>query len=210
MTVNLDAYEAWLKKEGYQESTIKATLRHTRVLADNPTADPGYRMPIAKRYLRFVVATRREPLGKAFTKRLKARGIEPANKHPRQGARVKDVLSRQRFVQLRAKLRELGRGGDVTALLLVAYMQSPLRVGEFLRLRRSDVDEASVADAKSRAWLERQDLKPRARLFEILCKTERCTYVRMRRKLAEVAAEQRIAVDLDTLYKSFHAMQEAA
>ena len=210
MSVNLDAYEQWLQEEGYQPSTIKATLRHTRVLADNPTADPGYRLPIAKRYLRFVAATRREPLGKAFTKRLKARGIEPASVHPRQGARVKDVLPRHRFVELRARLRQLGRGGDETALLLVAYMQSPLRVGEFLRLRPKQIDELSIVDKISRDWILDRDLKPRTPIYKLLCDTEKCTYVRLRRKLQEVAEELRINVDLDTLYKSFHAMQEAA
>jgi hypothetical protein len=199
---DLTAYEAWLKKQGYQPSTVVVTLRHLRTVAVEGRI-PQYREAHVQRYLRYVAETKKNPMGKKFAQQMKAKGLVPSAKIRKQGRRTKDPLQAGDWAELRSVLR---RGDDISKLL-VAYMQSPYRISEFLLLDANKVTEEDVCDKRSRDWLKKAG--GRGPVYAILCDTERCAYSRMRRRLQVVGEKMSLTVDLDTLYKSFHELEAA-
>jgi hypothetical protein len=197
----LTGYQDWLKREGYQPSTIRATLRHLKGAVN--TGVLATRQAHLRRYLLFVKKTRSNPLGRAFTHKLKQEGIEPAAEIVKQGRTVKTLLTRKAWKQLRARLRRAGAGDE--GRLLAAYMESPYRIGDFLNFRIADVTPEDT-DKAGFKWL--QSFRKNTRVYEVLCETERCAYYRLRKKLSEVAEDMGLSVDLDTLYKSYFAVYE--
>jgi hypothetical protein len=191
----LQPYADWLKNEGYQESTINATLRHLRLCHGRECCEPHTR-----RYLRYVSETRKNPLGREFLDLAMKAGYEASADRRRSGGRVKDALSEANWARLKAKLRR----GDEISWMLVAYMQSAYRIGQFLKLSASKVDETDIDDKISLDWVRTASDGEKLPLYKILCKTERCAYYRMRRRLLETCEKLGIAADFDTLYKSFH------
>jgi hypothetical protein len=208
---DLHGYELWLRKEGYQPSTIEATLRNLRSAEDGPVR-PHHHAHI-RRYLRFVAETRRQPLGSKFTKWLRLKAFDASIKRRRHGARVKSALTRQEWTILKKRLRQ---HKDPVSRLLLAYMLCPYRVGEFLRLDVVAVGEDDIQDKISRDWLGSMTAELRKkglrhkRVYDTLCTTERCAYARLRRKLQIVCEGLGYEADLDTLYKSFHELKGAA
>jgi hypothetical protein len=196
--VILDAYEAWLHQEGYQDSTIQVTLRHIKAVSVQPERHPGHRAPHVRRYLRFVAKTRKNPLGRPFVERMLGHGLAAASDIEKQGARDKDCLTESQWKTLRANLR----GGDPIARLLVAYMESPFRIGDFLNLQADRVTADDVSDKISRDWIRRFGGKKK--LYKMLCPTQRCAYYRLRRRLQIISTKMKVATDLDTLYKTYH------
>jgi len=199
---DLGAYEDWLYAEGYQESTILVTLRHIKAVSVEPRQSPGHRAPHVRRYLRFVAKTRKNPLGRRFTEQMLAHGMEPASDIEKQGSRDKGCLTPRQWKALRARLR----GGDTISKLLVAYMESPYRIGDFLNLRANMVTRDDVGDKISRDWIKRFGGKKK--LYKLLCPTQRCAYYRLRKRLQTISAKMKVETDLDSLYKTYH--QQAA
>lgn len=214
----LKPYEAWLRAEGYQPSTVEVTLRHLYTVNENRISSlfnampvAPYRIPHVRRYLRYVALTRRNPLGRAFVAEMKRQGIEASAEIRKQGGRTKKNLTKYQWWRLRGLLRE----GDNTSKLLLAYMLSPYRISEFLDMEVRLVSEEDITDHVSRKWLQATNLlvpkRNRTRkLYELLCPTKRCAYSRLRRTLREACKELRVPVDLDTLYKSYHVLETAA
>lgn len=199
--LDLSSYQRWLRTEGYQRSTAEVSLRHMRTIATG-AAVQSHQHPHIRRYLRFVEATGRNPLGREFLSKMKADGFEPSGPIAKAGKRSKPVLTRPQWSQLRSKLR---RDGDEIDRLLIAYMYSPYRIAEFLELWVRGLDADDVSDALSREWIAAAfDNTRNKKLFMILCDTRRCAYSRMRRRLQRVTAKLGIEADLDTLYKSYH------
>lgn len=215
-SIDWKPYSSWLSKEGYQPSTIAATLRNLRVVRADLNVRgkllPHYEAHI-KRYMRFVDHSRKNPLGDVFLKRLQKAGFEPSSKRRKHGRRIKELLSPEDWALLKAKLRK----GDDISKLLCAYMVSGVRVSVFLNWLIREVDEDLLSDKVSRDWIQgwRKDFstsicrtdKARTRVFQILCETERCAYSRMRMRLQELGEELKLSVDLDTLYKSHVSLQ---
>jgi hypothetical protein len=197
---DLSGYEAWLTREGYQPTTIEATLRHLKNVAAKPKEIADHQEAHIQRYLRYVGKTRRHPLGQSLTKKLKAAGYAAAGDVRKPGSRSKKLLDAQQWSALRARLRERGYSDD-TGKLLVAYMESPYRITEFLQLRPTLISADDVTDKISRDWLRNHRAR---RVFQVLCPTERCTYYRLRKRLRDVSEALGIPVDLDTLYKSYY------
>lgn len=203
MPRDLEAYEAWLHDEGYQPSTIAVSVRLIGMVFNNLDDHPEYCEAHIRRYLRFVEKTRKNPLGKKFAGIMRLRGFEAAADIRKHGNRRKRLLHAGNWVQLRSKLR---RGDDISKLL-VAYMQSPYRISEFLKLRANEITENDVRDKISRDWI--RDKGGRRPLHRLLCSTERCAYSRMRKRLQVVCGKMGLDVDFDTLYKSFQVLEAA-
>jgi hypothetical protein len=199
----LEAYEAWLNKEGYQPSTIAVSVRLIGMVFDNVDGHPDYCEAHIRRYLRFVEKTRKNPLGKRFTGIMRLRGFEAAADIRKHGNRSKKLLHAGNWMQLRAKLRR----GDEISRLLVAYMQSPYRISDFLKLRANSVTSEDVRDKISRDWI--RDKGGRQPLYKLLCNTERCAYSRMRKRLQQTCKKMGLDADFDTLYKSFQVLEAA-
>jgi hypothetical protein len=189
-SVDWKAYSSWLSKEGYQPSTIDATLRNLRVvceaLSDIGNLQPHYE-PHIKRYLRFVDHSRKNMLGgSAFLKKLQKAGYEPASNRRKHGRRTKDPLILENWKRLKDKLQI----GDDISRLLWAYMLSGVRVSEFLN---SDIRVTALSTPLPQNW----------KVYRVLGDSnKRSVYSRMRKRLQEVAEELNLGVDLDTLYKS--------
>lgn len=194
--LDLKSYQAWLEKEGYQTSTVEVSLRHIRTSVANPKKVPPHRVAHIQRYLRFVLATQKNPAGGQFTRLMKTKhGLSAATAIKKQGKRKAIKLDDKQLSELRAKLRR-DKKSD-TSQLLVAYMQSGRRITEFLNLTPAAVSKDETIDKISRDWIRSFKV---GKLYQILCKTERCAYARMRRLLALEAADTKIS--LDTLYQS--------
>lgn len=191
-------YEAWLKKEGYQNSTTEVSMRHIRAAALTPESIPGHRVAHVRRYLRYVADTRKNPLGRKFAEQMLKHGFTPARRTEKQGSRSKACLSSKQWKALRSRLRT----GDARSKLLVAYMESPHRVGDFLNLRANEITADDVSDKLSREWIKSAGGKKK--LYRLLCSTQRCAYYRLRSRLQHVSEAMKLSTDLDTLYKSYH------
>lgn len=202
---DLSQYSAWLVDQGYQTSTIGATLRHLKVVADNPD-EVGYRAPHVRRYLLYVVTTKRNPLGRKFTDRMMVgHGLEAVTETRKTGGTIKQLLNGGQWYELHQTLRQ---GGDLDKLI-VAYMESPYKISEFLDLRIKNVDEDTVQHKWSRKWMHQVFVNPRGKqVYQILCQTRRCAYSRMRRRLTAVSKGLGFKADLDTLYKTFNQRAE--
>lgn len=190
------SYANWLRAEGYQESTIAVTLRHLRTVMVTKVI-AACRVSHVQRYLRYSAETRKNPLGPEFLKMALKAGFEASDDRKRPGARVKDTLNDVEWAMLRAKLRR----GDEISWMLIAYMQSPYRIGRFLKLRADKVDENDIDDKRSLDWIAEHSNKL-CPLYKLLCKTERCAYYRMRRRLLETCKKLGLEADFDTLYKT--------
>lgn len=203
---NLNRYRAWLVDKGYKTSTIDATLRHLRVVVDNPE-DVGYRATHVKRYLLYVSLTKRNPLGQRFTEHMTTgHGLEAVADTTKGGGNIKALLDNGQWYQLRQTLRR----GDNLDKLLLAYMESPYRISEFLELSVKAVDKDTIQHAWSRNWIAKTFINPRDKqLYQILCPSAQCAYSRMRRRLSVVADKLGFSADLNTLYKTFHKRAEA-
>ena len=203
---DLKLYREWLVKKGYQNSTIDATIRHLKTVWHKPEA-LSYRGAHVRRYLLYVSATRRNPLGQKFTTYMTEKhGLEAVTETRKHGARTKVTLRNDQWGILRAVLRS----GDSINRLLIAYMESPFRISEFLDMELREVDEKTVCDKRSRDWLLSIFINTRhKKVYQVLCPTKRCAYSRMRRRLMALSAELTFEVDLDTLYKTFHARKAA-
>lgn len=212
---DLSGYEAWLTGEGYQPSTIKATLRHLKNVAETPNKVAEHQGAHVRRYLRYVSKTQRHPFGRVFAQTLHKQGYEAASDVRKPGSRSKGLLTGRQWTALRSRLRI--RGGDDTDKLLVAYMESPYRISEFLQLQVGKLTEEDVTDKRALAWLKsagrssassngkaRAAGKRSQRVFKVLCETERCTYYRLRKRLRDVCDKMNLSADLDTLYKSYY------
>ncbi|MEE8615525.1 MAG: hypothetical protein V3T11_09985 [Roseateles sp.] len=216
----LRKYEEWLRAEGYQPSTVEVTLRHLYTVNEQcgqtlfnacPMPVAPYRIPHVRRYLRYVALTRRNPLGRIFVAEMKRQGIEASSEIRKQGQRTKQNLTKSQW----SELRKLLRAGDNTSKLLLAYMLSPYRISEFLDMEVRLVSEEDITDHVSRKWLHATNLaapksKRTRKLYELLCPTKRCAYSRLRRTLREAGEKLKVPADLDTLYKSYHALEDAA
>ena len=213
--VDLSEYDHWLRRQRYQPSTIDSTLRHLHMLHVISGLTP-LSAPHVRRYLRFVKATRKNPMGARFLEHAKHIGLQPAADTKRGGGRVREPLSTAHWQALRAALRREANAGSDTAQLLLVYMHADRRIGHFLkRSSRLAVQPEFCEDKLSRDWIAAQNAtrKTIVPLYKLLCDTERCTYARMRRKLQIVAERLGYDVDLDTLYRSrqkIRAMQEVA
>jgi hypothetical protein len=206
-TPDLSRYKKWLIDQGYQPSTVEVSLRHIRALSrvdwTHPRRIPEYRNAHIRRYLRYVELEKKHPLGKRFALAMRHAGLVPTTAIAKQGSRAKTLLGSTDWTVLRGKLRR----GDDASKLLVAYMQSPYRISEFLRQHAHQISEEDIADKISRDWII--EVGGRQPLYQILCETERCTYYRLRRRLQEVCAKLGYDVDFDTLYKSYHEIKAA-
>ncbi len=202
---DLSGYAAWLTSERYQPTTIEATLRHLKNVAEKPDSVANHQTAHVRRYLRYVSKTQRHPFGRGFTKNLRDQGFEAAGDVRKPGSRSKKLLTGRQWAALRSRLRI--RGGDDTDKMLVAYMESPYRITEFLQLHTSKITEEDVTDKRAREWLTGRTSvgngKPVA-VYEVLCATERCTYYRLRKRLRDVCDKMDLSADLDTLYKSYY------
>lgn len=203
---DLSSYRLWLIGRKYQPSTVQASLRHMRALYRRdwtlPKPVPSHLKPQVRRYLRYVDESGRNPMGAKFLEAVRGQGLEAAADIRFQGPREKTLLGSTQWTKLRSKLRR----GDDASRLLVAYMQSPYRIGDFLKLRADQVTEEDVADKISRDWIVKEG--GRRKLYRLVCKTERCTYYRMRRRLQEVCERLEYEADFDSLYKAFHERQK--
>jgi hypothetical protein len=213
--MSLSGYESWLKREGYCASTVRESVRRLspESLGDTPERRgiiPTYMWPYLSRYLRFVVETKKEPLGSAFTKRLRAYGLQPAKKRQLSGSRRQKKFSDADFTKLRAHLRTQK---DAASRLLLAYMFTDKRIGSFLRLTAGEilsdvylnpinleclVHNNTVRDKISRDWLRTLDMNY---VYEILSENTRGAYVRLRYKIAQESKALGLTVDLDTLHR---------
>lgn len=203
---DLSRYRQWLVDQGYQPTTIAATLRHLQVVADNPE-EVGYRAPHVRRYLLYVEAEECHPLGKRFTRHMTTgHGLQAVSKARKiNGGNTKKLLDGGQWYMLHQTLR---KGGDLDKLIL-AYMMSPYRIRQFLHMRIKDVNEATVQRIQSRTWIDKRCPNPRGKkMYQILCPSVSCAYSRMRRRLIAVAKNLAFEADLDTLHKTFHKRAE--
>lgn len=205
--VDLEPYEVWLKSEGYQDSTILVTLRHIRgvynTFKDYPERGKSRdKAPHVRRYLRFVAKTRKNPLGRKFTETMLGLGLEPSTAIEKQGKRDGRCLTPAQWKALRQQLQ----AGDDIAKLLVAYMESPYRIGDFLNLRAYEVTSDDVSHKPSLEWIRKTG--GRRPLYRLLCSTQRCAYYRMRSRLQRLSEKLKFETNLDNLYKTYH--QQAA
>jgi hypothetical protein len=200
--VTLEAYENWLREEGYQPSTVESTLRNLKAAAGaayvHPQSYDSRHGSHVRRYLRFVLNTRKNPLGGEAVKYFRALGLAPSASILKTGARAKAQPPQEALAKIKSRLR---RGGP-SELLLVAYMRSGLRISEFLRLRLKGVNELTIPDKISRDWLLTFKSRGNIPIYKVVCPTERCTYYRLRILLRREAARLGVAIDFDTLYKN--------
>jgi hypothetical protein len=204
--LDLSGYKRWLVRQGYQPSTVQVSMRHLRALAawDISKTVPQYRLPHIRRYLRYVDDTKDNPMGPKFIQGMKSLGLTAVMNISKQGPRGKTLLGGYEWTTLRSRLRR----GDEASKLLVAYMLSPYRIGEFLNLRAHKVTEEDIADKISRDWIKTRG--GRQRLFRLVCETERCTYYRMRRRLQDMCDKLEIEADFDSLYKTYQTLRKAS
>jgi hypothetical protein len=213
--MSLTSYKNWLEREGYCASTVRESVRRLgpKSLGDTPERRgiiPRYMWSYLSRYLRFVVETKKEPLGAFFTKRLQAYGLQPAKKRQLSGKRKRKQFSDEDFKKLRAHLRTQK---DAASRLLLAYMFTDKRIGSFLCLTAGEilsdvylnpinleclVHNNTVRDKISRDWLRTLDMNY---VYEILSENARGAYVRLRYKLAQESNALGLTVDLDTLHQ---------
>ena len=198
---DLRDYAAWLYRERYQDSTVVVTLRNLKLVFEAGRITSDNAIPHVRRYLRFVKETRKNPLGGAFVSQMRKLGIEPSAEIEKHGQRSKKLLDLASWSKLKDKLRR----GEETDLLIVAFMNSGMRISAFLQLRADEITE-EITDKISRTWIQKAGGS--RQLYRLLCDTERCAYARMLRRLQEVYGSK---VDLDTLYKTFqHRAEERA
>jgi hypothetical protein len=201
---DLSGYAAWLTSERYQPTTIEATLRHLKNVAEKPDSVANHQTAHVRRYLRYVSKTQRHPFGRGFTKNLRDQGFEAAGDVRKPGSRSKKLLTGRQWAALRSRLRI--RGGDNTDKMLVAYMESPYRITEFLNLRVGAINAEDVTDKRAREWLKSagSTIGNPIPVYAVLCATERCTYYRLRKRLRDVCDKMELSADLDTLYKTYY------
>lgn len=204
--LDLDGYKRWLVRQGYQPSTVQVSMRHLRALVawEIPKKLPKYRHAHIRRYLRYVDETKDNPMGSKFLQGMKSLGLTPAMDISKQGPRGKTLLGSHDWTALRSRLRR----GDEASRLLVAYMLSPYRIGEFLNLNAHKVDETDIADKISRDWIRQNG--GRKKLYRLVCETERCTYYRMRRRLQDICDKLEVEADFDSLYKTYQSIKKAS
>jgi len=196
--IDLSAYDAWLKRERYQASTRALSIRNLMTIANHPNKKIApYLIPQAQRYVRYVAATKKNPMGTAFLARLKKQKIEASAAIKKAGKRNKVMLTEAKLSKLRAKLRT----GDAVDKIILAYALSGMRVAAFLNAPCSIMQEHP--DKISRNWVSGiTDVSWNAPLYRLLCETERCAYSRMRVRIRELSETLKMDVDLDTLYLS--------
>ncbi len=200
---NLAPYVAWLKTEGYQPSTINATL-HEVFSACSALILWDSDIPHIRRYLRFVEQTKKNPLGPKFLEHCAQHNLTPSKRGSPSGRRVRKPISSAQWAELRTALRQ---DGDDTSKMLVAYMFCDLRIMKFLGQQLGSATDSIapvITDKRSRDWLlsYTEHAFTTRRVYELLGKTPRAAYARMRRKLQDFSVMCRINVDLDTLYRS--------
>lgn len=193
--MDLSDYKKWLEREGYCASTVRESVRRLDKTALGSVPEQQRHMwPYLSRYLRFVVETKKEPLGSAFTKRLRAYGLQPAKKRQLSGKRRRKRFSGADFAKLRAHLRAQK---DPTSRLLLAYMFTDLRISAFLFTTTLEIVEA-VKDKKSRDWLLAFGV---FHTYAAVSDTARGAYVRLRYKIMQEAKALGLSVDLNTLHQ---------
>jgi hypothetical protein len=210
-TPDLTEYEAWLKTEGYQPSTITVALRYALTIAKRGGAvEAATYGPSIQRYLRYVEDTGKHPLGREVEAKLKAAGYKPSADVKLSGKRKKSALSRERWGALRSALR--AEGSDESKLV-IAYMHSGLRIMRFLELSSGLAQKpAFIADKLSRDWIAKKVAGKSRPLYRLVCDapdSSRCAYARLRRKLIDVAEGIKLDVDLDILYHSRKLFEDA-
>lgn len=162
---DLSDYEKWLRRGGYQPSTMVVTLRNLRTIAAEGKKPAETLEPHIRRYLRFVEETKKQPLGRDFTAKMKKAGIAPSAAIEKHGKRPSKLLDMKSMSALRSKLRR----GEETDLLIAAYMNSGMRITAFIALRADKVTDEHT-DAVSRKWIKKNGgSKP---LYRLLCETE--------------------------------------
>lgn len=197
---DLSGYTGWLETEGYQPSTIEATLRN---LAAATRDTKPHHKPHIRRYMRYVTETGDNPLRVKLV-RMSLDSFEPSARRRRHGSRTKQLLGRAEWKLLKSRLRP---EKDVVSQVLLAYMGSELRIGDFLSVELTKLDDV-VADKRARDWCVdcakglRKTGKPSKTVADLLCMSERCAYVRLRKRLQAVSTDLGYEADLDTVYKS--------
>lgn len=209
---DLSHYRGWLVDKGYQPSTISATLLHLKAVADEP-ADLSYRGPHIRRYLLYVSDTRRNPLGKKFFKTMtEGYGLKAAADTKKSGTSVKSTLDTKQWGRLETFLRRRPSSSSDLDRLLLAYMNSPLRITGFLDQTYEEMWRVLPEHRDVSYFWVRNELKkisPRIcpkgqRVYYILCPSLKCAYSRMRRRLTAISQQLKIEADLNTLYKTYH------
>lgn len=203
---HLDGYGPWLEAEGYQRSTIALSLRYVRGLLSEPVrCQKKHYAPHVRRYLRYL-ETRGAGLAAVDIEALKTfekHGFSASAVVQKTGQRTKTPLSDADFSRLRAFLR---RGKGPLDRLLVAYLQqSHLKIGRFLQVSPAYIVNApeDFPDKISRDWLAEFNYTEHAfkPVFNILCRTHRCAYYRMRVRLLEAAKALNLDVDFHSISK---------
>lgn len=196
---DLSTYKRWLAKEGYQPTTIELTLQHLGVLAITRYPGMPRRVPHARRYLRFVESTGKNPMGDAFVQHLRDAGITAAVDRVRSGKRTRKALTPEQWSKLRTALR---KDGSHAAKLVIAYVYSSRRISAFLQLNtRFAADASFIDDAPSRRWIADHAVGT-VPLYKFLAMTEHGAHIRMLRKLHTCASKVGLDVDLDSLSRT--------
>lgn len=194
--MNLSSYETWLKDEGYQPTTIKASVRALqRQDLKNPAALPSDKVRL-QRYLLFTQVSGEHPLGQGFSRALKRAGLRPAQVRAKGGNRQHPVLGLKQFGKLMDALKECD---DDAARMLVLYMNSGMRINAFLSQTR-----AQTATAVPPSWLLEQP--KRKKLYEVLSPSLTWARRKMLRVLQQEAARLGVDADLDTVWRSRDAL----
>lgn len=192
-TQDLSGYASWLKAEGYQQSTIRASLyalkRHAAKKAFVPHTSDKICL---QRYLLFTQVTGEHPLGQGFSEALVGAGLRAAQTKAKGGGRNRPALDTTQLGKLLGVLQEQ-EDGD--AQLLSIYANSGLRINDFLSQRCEDVVSPAL-----QAWFK--DKPKREFIYELVSTSLSWSRRRLLRKLRTEASKLDINADLDTLRRS--------
>lgn len=191
-TQDLSGYESWLKAEGYQPTTIRASLYalKRRVVRETSTVLESDKICL-RRYLLFTQVTGEHPLGPGFSEALVGEGLRAAQLKAKGGHRKRAALDRGKLGKL---LNALQEGGDDSQLLAI-YASSSLRINDFLSQRCEDVVSPAL-----QTWLENRP--KREFVYETVSPSLSWARRRLLRKLRTEASKLDINADLDTLWRS--------
>ncbi len=211
-------FEAWLKQKGYQPSTLRLTLRHTRAAFDHwgthAGLPNGHHVVPMRRFLAFYDGQKsetRKQWGQRQSRFASAirREYAPMLAVP-NGNRGKPDFTEGQWKRLYYEVNENPEVFDDHMLKL--YMLQPYRLGEFLAATVADLQEDMGKENVPKEVLARLRLAkcpPRQKAVNhlsvgrIMCpdsdKPSICAKSRLRRRLAKWAEHLGYDVDLNAL-----------
>jgi hypothetical protein len=198
-----NVFEKWLRKQGYQDSTVKLTLRHLQSAfslwkEDDRKALPNGHLVIPmRRYLGFVSSTRKHTFPRGFGKAIGLR-YDPMVAKP-NGSRKKPDLTMGQWRRLFDKLDASKLEDD---LMLKLYMLQPYRLGDFLSM---DMVELADTVGARNVPLRLRRGKNSTTVADLMCpestKPATCAKSRLRRRLCAWAEDMGWDCDMNTLHR---------